>query len=429
MASNASSDALGFPVRGMPKTVREKNIIFNVIKYFEDEKERHGKQKFRPNAVMQKAAEATGVPLRTLQRLSNANSESKKIECKKAKLSREKFGKLDEFDLGVIRRLIHQFYLRNESPTLDKILKELKEKMDFLYGRSHLHKLLKKMGFSFKFRGKERLIYERSDIIAWRECYLRAIKKFRENNPDKDIVYTDETWLNQGHRTKKEWVDVESLKNLSRRQPGYNDLTIGCTKPSTGKGGRLIISDAMTNKGPVDGSLWIFKAAQGKKPNKKVKKPSKDCNREKEKECAKQENEEEKMDESNSSEGILWQEDYHDSMNGDSYEQYFANSLCTNVPQGSLIVIDNAPYHSRNDETYPVSKWKKQQYIDWLKSMDIAVPKKILRAELWTMCKQERDRYPAKIVESIAKNAGHETLPLPPHHCELNPIEMVWGGP
>ena len=38
----------------------------------------------------------------------------------------------------------------------------------------------------------------------------------------------------------------------------------------------------MTNKGPVDGSLWIFKADQGKKPNKKVKKH---CNREKEKEC------------------------------------------------------------------------------------------------------------------------------------------------
>ena len=172
-----------------------------------------------------------------------------------------------------------------------------------------------------------------------------------------------------------------------------------------------------------------FQGRSRKKAKQKVKKPSKDCNREKEKECAKQENEEEKMDESNSSEGILWQEDYHDSMNGDSYEQYFVNSLCTNVPQGSLIVIDNAPYHSRNDETYPVSKWKKQQYIDWLKSKDIAVPKKILRAELWTMCKQERDRYLAKIVESIAKNAGHETLRLPPHHCELNPTEMVWGGP
>ena len=78
MASNASSDALGFPVCGMPKTVREKNIIFNVIKYFEDEKERHGKQKFSPNAVMQKAAEATGVPLRTLQRLSTRIPKARK---------------------------------------------------------------------------------------------------------------------------------------------------------------------------------------------------------------------------------------------------------------------------------------------------------------------------------------------------------------
>ena len=131
------------------------------------------------------------------------------------------------------------------------------------------------MGFSFEFRGKEILIYERSDIIAWREHYLRAIKKFPENNSDKDIVYTDETWLNQGHRTNKEWVDVESLKNLSRRQPGYNDLTIGCTKPSTGKGGWLIISDAMTDKGPVDGSLWIFKADQGKKAKQKGKETTK----------------------------------------------------------------------------------------------------------------------------------------------------------
>ena len=80
---------------------------------------------------MQKAAEATGVPLRTLQRLSSGNSESKKIKSKKANLSREKFGKLDDFALGVIRRLIHQFYLRNESPILDKILKELKKKWIF----------------------------------------------------------------------------------------------------------------------------------------------------------------------------------------------------------------------------------------------------------------------------------------------------------
>ena len=42
-------------------------------------------------------------------------------------------GKLDSFDLGVIRRIIHQFYLRNEIPTLEKIFKELRQNMDFPY--------------------------------------------------------------------------------------------------------------------------------------------------------------------------------------------------------------------------------------------------------------------------------------------------------
>ena len=135
-----------------------------------------------------------------------------------------------------------------------------------------------------------------------------------------------------------------------------------------------------------------FQGRLRKKAKQKGKETIKRLYREKEKECAKQENEEEKMDESNSSEGIFWQEDYHDSMNGDSYEQYFANSLCTNVPQGSLIVIDNAPYHSRNDETYPVSKWKKQQYIDWLKSKDIAVLKKFYEPNFGLCANRKRSQ-------------------------------------
>ena len=78
-------------------------------------------------------------------------------------------------------------------------------------------------------------------------------------------------------------------------------------------------------------------------------------------------------------------------------------------------------------ETTRLTQYQNGRNIDWLKSKDIAVPKKILRAELWTMCKQERDRYPAKIVESIAKMQDMNFAP-PPQHCELNPIEMVWGS-
>ena len=94
-----------------------------------------------------------------------------------------------------------------------------------------------KMGFGYEKRGRQRIISERPEIITWRERYLRRIRKIREADPERAIVYMEETWLNQGHRTKKEWVDLVSSLRLS-------GLTVGCTKEMTGKGRRLIISDA-----------------------------------------------------------------------------------------------------------------------------------------------------------------------------------------
>ena len=44
-------------------------------------------------------------------------------------------------------------------------------------------------------------------------------------------------------------------------------------------------------------------------------------------------------------EGIPFEEDYHDSMDGESYKCYFEKSICQNIPKDSVIVIDNAPYH------------------------------------------------------------------------------------
>ena len=90
--------------------------------------------------------------------------------------------------------------------------------------------------------------------------YLRRIRKIREADPERAIVYTDETWLNQGHRTKKECVDLETLKEKDLRSLRLSGLTVGCTKEMAGRVRRLIISDAMTESGPVRGVLWMFKA-------------------------------------------------------------------------------------------------------------------------------------------------------------------------
>ena len=141
--------------------------------------------------------------------------------------------------------------------------------MNFPYGKTHLWRLLKKMGFGYEKRGRQRTISERPEIIAWRERYLRRIRKIREADPERAIVYMDETWLNHGHRTRKEWVDLETLKEKNLRSLRLSGLTVGCTKEMTGKGRRLIISDAMTESGPVRGALWLFKA-DGKGKTRKL---------------------------------------------------------------------------------------------------------------------------------------------------------------
>ena len=144
-------------------------------------------------------------------------SAGKVIDEGKTRKAKVRFGKLDNFDVGVIRRIIHNLYQENISPSLKKILLQLKEKMNFPCGKTHLWRLLKKMGFGYEKRGRQRIISERPEIIAWRERYLRRIRKIREADPERTIVYTDETLLNQGHRTKKEWVDLETLKEKNLR--------------------------------------------------------------------------------------------------------------------------------------------------------------------------------------------------------------------
>ena len=140
-------------------------------------------------------------------------------------------------------------------------------------------------------------------------------------------------------------------------------LTVGCTKEMTSKGRRLIISDTMMESGLVRGALWMFEAdVEGKK--RKIESKSKELSGEKKRcklDSESTEKKEDKVDggenDSEIAEGIPFEEDYHDSMDGESYKCYFEKSICQNIPKHSVIVIDNAPYLSQNMENYLTSKW------------------------------------------------------------------------
>ena len=258
----------GVPIkrkRGKSISLEEQQIILNVAKYFQEESKSGNKPQFRAGPVIAKTDAATGVSKNSVRKIVSAGKVIDEGKTRKAKV---RFGKLDNFDVDVIRRIIHNLYWENISPSLKKILLQLKEKMNFPYGKTNLRRLLKKMGFGYEKRGRQRIISERTEIIAWRERYLRRIRKIREADPERAMAYTDETWLNQGHLTKKEWADLERLKEKNLRSLRLSGLTVnvGCTKKMTGKGRKLIISDAMTESGSVRGALWMFKAdGKGKK--------------------------------------------------------------------------------------------------------------------------------------------------------------------
>ena len=100
----------------------------------------------------------------------------------------------------------------------------------------------------------------------------------------------------------------------------------------TGKGRRLIISDAMTESGPVRRALWMFKA-DAKAKKRKIESKSKELSGEKKRRKLDSENSEKKEDtvdgrenDSEIAEDIPFEEDYHDSMDGESYKCYFEKS-------------------------------------------------------------------------------------------------------
>ena len=95
--------------------------------------------------------------------------------------------------------------------------------------------------------------------------------------------------------------------------------------------------------------------------------------------------------------------------------------------KNSALVTDNASYHSKYSEDHPKSTWKKAQYDEWLKKRKIPYAKDALRPTLWKLAKEKRENYPAYRLEKIAYKYGHEIVRLPPYHCQLNPIELIWG--
>lgn len=220
------------------------------------------------------------------------------------------------------------------------------------------------------------MLIDRDDIIIWRRNYLRTMKKYREEG--RKIYYLDETWLNEGHTVAKAWQD-QNVK--TRRQAFLEGFSTGLKAPS-GKGRRLIITHIGSDSGFVEGGLLLFESK---------------------------------------STG-----DYHEDMNAARFEEWFKNIL-GKIEIGSVIVLDNASYHTRKAEELPTSAWTKLRIQCWLTEKNISYDANMLKRELLHLANIHKEFYKRYVIDTMATEYGMQVLRLPPYHCELNPIELIWA--
>ncbi|XP_063366314.1 uncharacterized protein LOC134654773 [Cydia amplana] len=108
-------------------------------------------------------------------------------------------------------------------------------------------------------------------------------------------------------------------------------------------------------------------------------------------------------------------------------ETWVNEGILPRLKPNSVLVMDNAPYHSRRMEIGPTKKWNKGQLIQWLQERNIVCDMSMLRAQLWDLVEKDKPKFEKKAVDELAAAHNITILRLPPYHCELNPIELVWA--
>ena len=243
----------------------------------------------------------------------------------KRKRANQKLKKVDEGDKEVIRRVVYQFYKENKVPTLEMIKDKLRDYPDYKYkSLDTLRNILLDCGFKYKKLNKRMVIMESPRIVAWRQEYLRKIKEYRQSKTE--IVYLDETWFDTHDLVKYGWVDDSNKCTLNGP----------CSR-----GKRVIILHAGSNKGFVPNALLLSA--------KNIKHSS---------------------------------ADYHEDMTASLFEKWFIEQLLPNLSPNSVIVMDNASYHSRLHNKVPNSSTKKDEILKFMESKTIEIPQKATKKVL-----------------------------------------------
>lgn len=354
--------------RGKPLTPEIRKLAVSVKQYFD-------RKKLTPaEPSVNRTADALGIGIATVKRIMADYNRDPGLIDKPAKLRGRPIYAVSVSYQESTRSYIRAANKKGEYITLAVIKNFLEEKYpDESFNKATLARTLNRWGFEFGQGVRSQHLKEKDYVIAARQRYLREMRSNRVPGKGTDTirpeVYIDESYVNKNHSNDFIWY--------------YGEDGPWVQKP-TGKGERLIIINAITKSGWVPGSKLVFKSTRKTG-------------------------------------------DYHGQMNWELFKKWFTEMLLPNIPEQSLIIMDNAPYHNIfSEHSPPTPQSSKKKIKEWLEQNKVYCRDDCLKPELVELLIKMAPE-PIYAVDEIAISFGHKILRTPPYHPELQPIETCWG--
>ena len=355
-------------IQGKALTPTEKETIVALKKYFDRTREDMQEQ---ASPSVQRVVNALGVGIATVKRvMADYNRGVTFAEQEKVHKGRPARVLSDSMQT-VTRGYVRNANMEGTHITLEMLCKHLRDiKPEQAFSVRTLGRALDRWGFTFGKGTRTQRLKEKDHVVAARQRYLRRKRSNRKGGGSiRPEVYLDESYVNKNHSNDFVWY--------------FDDDGPWIQKP-TGKGDRLIIMNAITKDGWVPGAKLIFKSSRKTG-------------------------------------------DYHGQMNQELFTKWFMEKLLPNIPQKSLIIMDNASYHNvLSTHSAPTATCKKEKIRFWLAQNNIPLREDCLKVEMVEILSKISPS-PTYDLDEIAAEDGHEILRTPPYHPELQPIETCWA--
>ena len=356
--------------QGKEFTQGMKQLVIN-LKQFNDIESRQ--KKFKAVWVIEQTAKGLDIGQATVRRImAEYNKNKQNVPDSLPKTRGKPEYAIPQILQPVVRQYIRSQNLKGLHVSVDLVRNHLeKSNPDYNFPTTTLWRTLSRWGFTYGTGKRRSALKERDYVILARRRYLR--QKRLNRKPDGSLVrpevYLDETFINKNHSNQFTWYFDEDGPDVN--------------KPA-GKGERLIVVNAITLDGWVNNAQLVFEAKKRTG-------------------------------------------DYHGQMDWGNFSRWFTEQLLPNIPENSIIIMDNASYHNTTEEsTFPKSNARKENLRKWLDDKEIPWGEDLLKAELYALCKSFEPK-PEYKIDKIAEAAGHSILRTPQYHPELQPIEMCWG--